>query len=67
MKNIGDVGYKKIVLDMLNQGKEPDPTTDLGLATQQTLRDVVNLTLSARKARARNSANTPSLKRIPCL
>ena len=50
MKNIGDVGYKKIVMDMLNQGKESDPSTDLGLATQQTLRDVVNLTLSARKA-----------------
>ena len=43
LKNIGEVGYKKIVMDMLNQGKVPDPTTDLGWATQQILQDVVDL------------------------
>ena len=50
MEKIGDGGYRKLVMDLMRQGKTSDPGSDLVLQTAQTLKDVVNLTFAARKA-----------------
>ena len=50
MEKIGDGGYRKLVMDLMRQGKTSDPGSDLVLQTAQTLQDVVNLTCAARKA-----------------
>ena len=48
-KKIGDEGYRKLVMDMIRQ-KVTDPTLDATLYAAQTMRDVVSIMVSARKA-----------------
>ena len=41
--------YRKLVMQMM-VGKNPNPGSDFSWLAAQTLHDVINLTLSARKA-----------------
>ena len=49
LKIMGDMSYRKLVMDMIRQ-KVTDPTLDATLYAAQTVRDVVSITVSARKA-----------------
>jgi hypothetical protein len=48
LKELGDVNYHRLVMDMMK--KKTNPEADGYLCAMQTLQDVVDMTLSARKA-----------------
>ena len=49
LKKMGDKSYRKLVMDMIRQ-EVTDPTLDATLYAAQTMRDVVSIMVSARKA-----------------
>jgi hypothetical protein len=50
LKKMGAPAYRNLIMDCINNDKDPDPGTDHRLMATQTLQDVISITVSARKA-----------------
>ena len=50
LTRMGDKAYHKLIMDCINNDKDPDPGTDHRLMATQTLQDVISITVSAREA-----------------